>query len=82
MFKIVTRAKANPAKREPFAIRTRGKTPREGTLYHGAKLWIFKTRNIAVYEIELQKRKLQTRKHVETCCHCSPTLVLIPAMKI
>jgi len=59
MFKIVTRAKANPAKREPFAIRTRGKTPREGTLYHGAKLWIFNVRNIAVYVVELQKRNLQ-----------------------
>jgi hypothetical protein len=82
MFKIVTRAKANPAKREPFATRTRGKTPQEGTLYHGARLWIFKKRNIVVYQVELQKRKLQTRKHLEMCCHCLPTLVLIPAMKI
>jgi hypothetical protein len=82
MFKIVTRAKANPAEREPFAIRTRGKTRLEGTLYHGAEFWIFNKKNIVVYEVELQKRKLQTRKHVETYCHCSPTLVLIPAMKI
>jgi hypothetical protein len=37
MFKIVTRAKANQAKREPFAIQTQGKPPREGAIYHGAK---------------------------------------------
>jgi hypothetical protein len=73
MFKIVTRANANPAKREPFAIRTRGKISRENALYHGAKLWIFDRGNIVVYRVELQKRKLQTRKNVETCCHCSPT---------
>ena len=41
MFKIVTRAKANPAKRDPFAIRTWVNPPREGTLYHEAKHLIF-----------------------------------------
>ncbi len=38
MFKIVTRAKANPAKREPFAIRTLAKTARRYALYHGARI--------------------------------------------
>jgi hypothetical protein len=81
MFEIVTRAKANPAKRELLVIpsRTRGKTLRvhlEGTLYCRAttssKLWILLIeQNIAsVYHdvVELQKRKLQTvtRNHVET----------------
>jgi hypothetical protein len=58
------------------------KKPQEGTLYHGAKLWILTGRNIAVHVVELQTRNLQTRKHVEVCCYCLPTLMLIPAMKI
>jgi hypothetical protein len=70
MFKIITRAKANPAKREPFAFRTQGKKNQEGTLYHRAKLWILlNQRNNAVYVVEFQKRKLQTRNHAEMCCH-------------
>ncbi len=41
------------------------------------KIW-----NIAVYEVELQKKKLQHRKHVRMCCRCLPTLVLSPALEI
>jgi hypothetical protein len=63
MFEIVTCAKANPAKRELFVIRTWGKTPCEGTLYHRAKLWIFYPQNIVFYVVELQKRKLLIRNH-------------------
>ena len=40
------------------------------------------SRNIAVYEIEMQKRKLQSRWHVGECCCCSPTLALGSAMEI
>jgi hypothetical protein len=39
-------------------------------------------RNIAVYEVEMQKRKLQPRNHVGTCCCYSPTLALGSAMDI
>ncbi len=39
-------------------------------------------RNIAVYEVEMQKRKLQPRKHVGECCCYSPTLALGSAMEI
>ena len=38
--------------------------------------------NIAVYEVEMQKRKLQPRKHVGECCCYSPTLALGSAMEI
>ena len=39
-------------------------------------------RNIVVYEVEMQKRKLQPRKHVGECCCYSPTLALGSAMEI
>ena len=39
-------------------------------------------RNIAVDEVEMQKRKLQPRKHVGECCCYSPTLALGSAMEI
>ena len=41
-----------------------------------------KCRNIAVYEVEMQKRILQTRKHVEVPCCSALTLVQGSAMEI
>ena len=38
--------------------------------------------NIAVFIVELQKRKLQLTKHVGTRCRCSPTLVQSLAAKM
>jgi len=39
-------------------------------------------RNIAVYVVELQKKKLQSTKHVGTGCCCSPTLALSSTLKM
>ena len=60
MFKIATRAKANPAKRDPFAIRTRGKFPREGALYHGAKYLIFVSETMRFIYLNCKKENCYT----------------------
>ena len=72
MISIISRPQFADGKSAPFGSelaisRLQSATPR-------LHIWDNITWNIAVFIVELQKRKLQLTKHVGTRCRCSPTL--------